>query len=163
MGKWSNWLGGVAAAALAVASLLTLAACGGSSSSASPSAVPTPSPAPSPTPAPAPAPAFSTVDLREGTGATAFAGRNVIVTYTGWLYDPTKTDSKGTQFDSGAFAFTVGSGVISGFSQGVIGMQVGGLRRVVIPPNLGYGAAGSPPAIPGNSTLIFEIELLSLQ
>jgi FKBP-type peptidyl-prolyl cis-trans isomerase len=72
-------------------------------------------------------------------------------------------DNKGTQFDSGAFAFTVGSGVISGFSQGVIGMQVGGLRRVVIPPNLGYGAAGSPPAIPGNSTLIFEIELLSLQ
>ena len=92
--------------ALAVASLLTLAACGGSSSSASPSAVPTPSPAPSPTPAPAPAPAFSTVDLREGTGATAFAGRNVIVTYTGWLYDPTKTDSKGTQFDSGTFLNT---------------------------------------------------------
>ena len=57
----------------------------------------------------------------------------------------------------------MGSGVISGFSQGVIGMQVGGVRRVVIPPNLGYGAAGSPPAIPGNATLIFEIELLSLQ
>lgn len=106
---------------------------------------------------------FSTTDIRTGTGPAAATGRLVGVRYTGWLYSATGVDNKGTQFDSGAFAFTVGSGVISGFSQGVIGMQVGGLRRVVIPPNLGYGAAGSPPAIPGNSTLIFEIELLSLQ
>jgi FKBP-type peptidyl-prolyl cis-trans isomerase len=53
--------------------------------------------------------------------------------------------------------------VIQGFSQGTIGMRVGGLRRVVVPPNLGYGSAGMPPDIPGNSTLIFEIELLSVQ
>ena len=106
---------------------------------------------------------FSTTDLRSGSGPAAATGRLVAVRYTGWLYNASATDNKGTQFDSGSFAFTVGSGVISGFSQGVIGMQVGGVRRVVIPPNLGYGAAGSPPAIPGNATLIFEIELLSLQ
>jgi FKBP-type peptidyl-prolyl cis-trans isomerase len=53
--------------------------------------------------------------------------------------------------------------VIPGFSQGTTGMKVGGLRRVVVPPNLGYGAAGSPPDIPGNATLIFEIELIAVQ
>lgn len=136
------WLGVVMVCALAVSG------CSGSNSS--------------PT-APSANVPFSTTDIRTGTGPAAATGRLVGVRYTGWLYSATGVDNKGTQFDSGAFAFTVGSGVISGFSQGVIGMQVGGLRRVVIPPNLGYGAAGSPPAIPGNSTLIFEIELLSLQ
>jgi FKBP-type peptidyl-prolyl cis-trans isomerase FkpA len=106
---------------------------------------------------------FSTVDLRVGTGPEAVVGRGAAVNYAGWLYNSAGTDNKGSQFDSGTFSFTVGQGVIPGFSQGVQGMRVGGLRRVIIPPNLGYGAAGSPPRIPGNATLIFEIELLAVQ
>ena len=84
------------------------------------------------------------------------------VRYTGWLYSTTASENKGTQFDSGTFPFTVGSGVIQGFSMGVTGMQVGGIRRVVIPPSLGYGGQANG-SIPANSTLLFEIELLSVQ
>src|SRR6185503_15254705 len=106
---------------------------------------------------------FSTTDLRLGTGAEATVGRTVNVNYTLWLWDSLGTDNKGSRLAAGNFPFVVGQGVIQGFSQGTIGMRVGGLRRVVVPPNLGYGAAGSPPDIPGNATLIFEIELLSVQ
>jgi FKBP-type peptidyl-prolyl cis-trans isomerase FkpA len=102
---------------------------------------------------------YSATDLVVGTGTVATLGRSVTVSYTGWLYSTTAVENKGTQFDSGSFSFTLGSGVIAGFSQGVNGMRVGGRRRVVIPPELGYGAQGSPPAIPGNATLIFEITL----
>ena len=107
---------------------------------------------------------FSTVDVRVGTGAEANTGRTVSVNYAGYLYSATATDNKGTAFDSGPFTLTIGvSNVIQGFSQGLIGMRVGGLRRVIIPPSLGYGAAGSPPRIPGNATLVFDIELLAVQ
>lgn len=110
---------------------------------------------------------FATADLRVGVGTEAAAGRVVSVNYTGWLYNPAGVDNKGTQFDTSIgrtpFSFTVGTGVIPGFSQGLVGMKVGGLRRVTIPPALGYGAQGSPPTIPANATLIFEIELLSVQ
>jgi len=106
---------------------------------------------------------FSTTDIRVGTGAEATTGRNVTVAYVGWLYATSAAENKGTQFDAGAFSFTVGTGVIAGFSRGVTGMRVGGQRRVVIPPDLGYGSAGSPPTIPGNATLIFDIELRSVQ
>ena len=102
---------------------------------------------------------FSTTDLVVGTGTTATVGRSATVSYTGWLYSTTAADNKGAQFDSGSFSFTLGTGVIPGFTQGVNGMRVGGTRRVVIPPELGYGSAGSPPRIPGNATLIFEITL----
>jgi FKBP-type peptidyl-prolyl cis-trans isomerase FkpA len=97
------------------------------------------------------------------TGATATQGRTVTVSYTGWLYDPTKPESKGTQFDTSAnFVFQLGAGrVIPGWDQGVVGMKVGGQRRLVIPPNLGYGSqmVGS---IPPNSTLVFDIMLLNV-
>lgn len=106
---------------------------------------------------------FATTDIRVGTGAEATTGRNVTVAYAGWLYSTSAPENKGTQFDSGTFSFTVGTGVIAGFSRGVTGMRVGGQRRVVIPPDLGYGSAGSPPTIPGNATLIFDIELRSVQ
>ena len=106
---------------------------------------------------------FSTVDGRVGTGAEANTGRVVSVNYAGYLYSATAAENKGTRFESGSFTFTVGVGVIPGFSQGVIGMRVGGLRRVIIPPSLGYGSAGSPPTIPGNATLVFDIELLAVQ
>jgi FKBP-type peptidyl-prolyl cis-trans isomerase FkpA len=111
--------------------------------------------------------AFSTTDLTVGTGTTATAGRLVSVNYTGWLYDASKAENKGTQFDSstgrGPFSFVLGAGqVIAGWDQGVVGMKVGGKRRLVIPPSLGYGAAGVGP-IPGNSTLVFDVELLAVQ
>jgi len=126
---------------------LAVSACGGDSgTSPSPGSVP-----------------FSTTELRAGSGATATAGRSVSVRYAGWLYSTSATDNKGTQFDAGTFSFVVGAGVITGFSQGVTGMQVGGIRRVVIPPNLGYGSQGSGATIPPNATLIFEIELLAVQ
>lgn len=120
----------------------------------------------SPTAPPAPLDVpFSTTDLTVGTGTEAVAGKTVRVFYTGWVYSTTATDNKGTQFDTNTttgLSFTIGApGVITGFGQGVTGMKVGGKRRVVIPPNLGYGAAGSG-AIPGNAHIIFEIELLSV-
>jgi FKBP-type peptidyl-prolyl cis-trans isomerase FkpA len=109
---------------------------------------------------------FSQVDLRAGTGADAVAGKTVTVNYTGWLYDPAKTDQKGAQFDTsavrGPYAFVLGAGsVIKGWDQGVAGMKVGGLRRLVIPPALGYGGTANGP-IPPNSTLVFDVELLDV-
>ncbi len=113
---------------------------------------------------------FSQTDLRGGTGATATAGRLLTVNYTGWLYDPAQPESKGRQFDSSLnpgrtpFQFTLGAGgVIRGWDQGVVGMRVGGLRRLVIPPELGYGSAGSGSTIPSNASLVFDIELLAVQ
>ncbi len=89
-------------------------------------------------------------------------GDTLSVNYTGWLYDPNAAENKGTQFDSGDFSFTLGAGqVIAGWDQGVLGMRVGGRRRMVIPPALGYGSSGQGP-IPGDATLLFEVELLSI-
>lgn len=107
-------------------------------------------------------------DPRIGTGALAERGRVVTVNYTGWLYDGAAVENKGRQFDSsagrGPFTVAVGAGqVIAGWDQGLVGMRVGGLRRLVVPPSLGYGSQGSPPVIPGNATLVFDIELLSVQ
>ena len=110
---------------------------------------------------------FSQTDLAVGEGAEAASGSLVTVTYTGWLYNAAQPDQKGTQFDSSAgltpFSFTVGNGsVIAGWDQGIVGMKVGGLRRLVIPSSLGYGETRSGP-IPPFSTLVFEITLLDVQ
>jgi len=103
-------------------------------------------------------------DLRVGCGALASRGKNVAVEYTGWL------QQAGQKFDSSRgpgrqpFVFPVGLGqVIPGFDQGVLGMHVGGKRRLVIPPALGYGASGFPPVIPPNATLVFDVELIAVQ
>jgi peptidylprolyl isomerase len=101
-------------------------------------------------------------DIKAGTGAHPKTGDKVTVQYTGWL------QSNGQMFDSSRlpdrtpFQFTIGQGVIQGWSEGVPTMQVGGKRRFVIPPSLGYGAQGAPPTIPANATLVFDIELLSI-
>lgn len=111
--------------------------------------------------------AFAQTDLRAGTGTLAETGHLLTVNYTGWFYNGAATDHKGAEFDSstgrGPFTFTLGGGeVVKGWEQGIAGMRVGGLRRLVIPPSLAYGAARYGP-IPPNATLLFEIELLDVQ
>jgi FKBP-type peptidyl-prolyl cis-trans isomerase len=115
--------------------------------------------------APSSSAVYSQTDLRVGTGATAQAGGLVLVHYTGWFYDASQPNQKGLTFDSSAggagFQFTLGIGsVIAGWDQGLVGMMEGGLRRLVIPPSLAYGSSRYGP-IPPNSTLVFEVELLT--
>src|SRR4051812_44977980 len=137
---------------LMVAALLTLVAGCGSSAPTSASSTP----------------GYTQTDVRVGTGAEVVSGNLLTVVYTGWLYDPTKVDGKGLQFQTSrgqdpAFAFTIGAGqVIPGWDQGLIGMKAFGLRRLVLPPSLAYGSGRNGP-IPPNSTLVFDIELLSVQ
>jgi FKBP-type peptidyl-prolyl cis-trans isomerase FkpA len=109
---------------------------------------------------------FSQTDLVVGTGRQAANGNNVTVNYTGWLYNPSAAENKGTQFDTSIgktpFSFRLGTGnVIQGWHQGVVGMAVGGKRRLVIPPSLAYGSAGNGP-IPPNATIVFDIEVLNV-
>ena len=100
-------------------------------------------------------------DLKVGEGAAAKSGDRVEVHYTGWLENGTKFDSS---VDRGRpFGFPVGAGrVIQGWDQGVAGMKVGGKRKLIIPPALGYGERGAGGVIPPNATLIFEVELLKV-
>ncbi len=105
-------------------------------------------------------------DITIGEGPIAEAGNYVSVHYTGWLQN--KDGSKGTQFDSSkdrneAFEFPLGAGhVIKGWDEGVQGMKVGGVRSLIIPSALGYGARGAGGVIPPNATLIFDVELLGV-
>lgn len=102
------------------------------------------------------------IDHEVGTGAEATNGKRVSVHYTGTLTNGSKFDSSLDRGDP--FQFVLGGGqVIKGWDQGVLGMKVGGKRRLTIPPDLGYGARGYPPVIPANSTLVFEIELLGVR
>ena len=109
------------------------------------------------------------VDVKEGTGAEATAGKTVVVHYTGWLYDEAAANKQGQKFDSSRdrgrpFDFSLGGGrVIPGWEQGVSGMKVGGQRTLIIPPDLAYGAAGAGNAIPPNATLVFDVELLEVK
>ena len=105
-------------------------------------------------------------DTVTGDGATASAGQNVSVHYTGWLHDPAQADGRGRKFDSSKdrgqpFRFALGAGqVIGGWDEGVQGMKIGGTRVLVIPANLGYGARGAGGVIPPNATLVFEVDFL---
>ncbi|WP_310446788.1 FKBP-type peptidyl-prolyl cis-trans isomerase [Thiobacillus sp.] len=101
-------------------------------------------------------------DLVVGTGDTATAGQTVVVHYTGWLTNGTKFDSSLDRNDP--FDFKLGMGrVIAGWDQGVAGMQVGGKRKLTIPPQLGYGERGAGGVIPPNATLVFDVELLAVR
>jgi FKBP-type peptidyl-prolyl cis-trans isomerase len=102
-------------------------------------------------------------DIRVGNGEVAKEGSHVRVHYTGWLTNGKKFDSS---VDAGKpFDFTIGNGeVIKGWEEGVAGMRVGGKRQLRIPPDLGYGAEGTPGGpIPPNATLIFDVQLLGVQ
>jgi FKBP-type peptidyl-prolyl cis-trans isomerase FkpA len=133
--------------------LLALVSCGGAEA-------PLTSPPPS---------AFSHTDLSLGTGPEAKKGATLTVHYSGWLYDATRPDNKGKQFDASVggepLTFTLGAGdVIRGWDQGFEGMRVGGKRRLIIPPDLGYGPLGTPDGtIPGNAGLVFDMELLDVR
>jgi FKBP-type peptidyl-prolyl cis-trans isomerase FkpA len=101
-------------------------------------------------------------ELVVGSGAAAAAGQHVTVHYTGWLTNGTKFDSSKDRNDP--FDFPLGAGhVIRGWDEGVQGMQVGGKRKLTIPPALGYGARGAGGVIPPNATLVFEVELLGVK
>jgi FKBP-type peptidyl-prolyl cis-trans isomerase FkpA len=108
---------------------------------------------------------FSHLDIRVGTGDEAVSGLLLTVKYTGWFYDGSVADHRGVQFatslESGPAEFVLGTGgVIEGWEQGIPGMKVGGLRRLVIPPSLAYGQSRYS-AIPPNVTLVFDVELVS--
>jgi FKBP-type peptidyl-prolyl cis-trans isomerase len=132
--------------------LFLLAACGGGSSPTTPTVPPQP---------------FTITDLRIGTGAEAVNGKVLTVNYAGWLYSTSAAENKGTLFGTTVggtpFSFTLGAGgVIRGWDQGLVGIKVGGVRRLVIPPELAYGATGNS-TIPPNANLVFEVELLGVQ
>jgi FKBP-type peptidyl-prolyl cis-trans isomerase FkpA len=109
------------------------------------------------------------IDEKAGTGATATAGSDVTVHYTGWLYDEKAKEMRGEKFDSSVdrgepFTFLLGAGqVIRGWDDGVAGMRVGGKRRLLIPSDYGYGRDGAGGVIPPNASLVFEVELLAVK
>jgi FKBP-type peptidyl-prolyl cis-trans isomerase FkpA len=138
-----------------LACALALTACGGGNNNDTAPTIPA-------------QPAFQAIDTVVGTGIEAIAGDQLTVHYTGWLYDSSKSDKKGTQFDTSRdktpFTFTLGKGtVIGGWEKGLVGMKAGGKRTLIIPQDLAYGQAGSGTAIPAYSPLIFEVELISIK
>ena len=148
------------AAACAAILSFSLSACGGGGGDGG-----------APAPAVASPDALKITDTTLGSGALAGAGARVQVNYTGWLYSAGAADFKGTKFDateSGKpFAFVVGAvgtgeAAISGFSQGVQGMKVGGKRTILIPSVLAYGIQGVPGRIPANSGVVFDVELVKV-
>jgi len=112
---------------------------------------------------------YDQTDLVVGTGAEAVNGAFVTVDYAGWIYQEGAPESKGRLFETSVnrpqpFSFRLGTRqVIQGWDIGVPGMRVGGIRRLILPPDLAYGSAGSGSSIPPNATLIFEVELLAVQ
>jgi FKBP-type peptidyl-prolyl cis-trans isomerase FkpA len=129
-----------------------LAACGGDGGSSN---------------APTPTAPFSQTDLRTGSGREAVNGSRITVNYSGWFYDPSQAEQKGRLFDTSMgrqpYTLTLGAGqVIQGWDRGLVGMKAGGVRRLVIPPELAYGASGYGQ-IPPNATLVFEVELLDVE
>jgi peptidylprolyl isomerase len=114
----------------------------------------------------APITSLQITDIKVGTGLTPKPGQVCIVHYTGWIYE---NGAKGKKFDSSVdrkkpFSFVLGEQkVIEGWERGVSTMKAGGKRTLIVPPTLGYGAAGNGAAIPPNATLIFEVELLDVK
>lgn len=112
--------------------------------------------------------AIVSIDRLAGEGPAVAAGEPILVHYTGYLWDATKPDNKGTKFDSSEnrpapFGFIVGAGrVIKGWDEGLVGMKVGGQRTLIIPPDKAYGEKGAGALIPPNATLVFDVELMGI-
>jgi FKBP-type peptidyl-prolyl cis-trans isomerase FkpA len=140
-----------------LAAALLLTACGNSPDHPAPAATS------------GPTSSLDTVDLKPGDGAVLASGQTAVVQYTGWLYESSAPDKKGKEFDSSTgkepFRFKVGAGeVIRGWDQGVVGMKVGGQRRLVIPADLAYGSEGAGGGvIPPGATLVFDVELVAIE
>jgi len=152
---------------LGIGLTVPLVACGGGGEEASPTPTPSATQVQGGPPAVSGEPTVTAtglqfIDIKVGTGASPQTGQTVEVHYTGWLADGTKFDSSR---DRGLpFSFAIGTGqVIPGWDEGVASMKVGGQRRLIIPPELGYGAQGYPGVIPANAQLIFDVELLSIK
>jgi FKBP-type peptidyl-prolyl cis-trans isomerase len=155
---------------LALGAVLAALSCGGDNAADAPDAAPSEALAPAPDFAPELELAAMTetasglryLDLVPGEGGEATAGQTVTVHYTGWLLDGPKFDSSRDRNEP--FVFPLGqSRVIRGWDEGVAGMRVGGQRRLVIPPELGYGDAGAGSLIPPGATLVFDVELLGVR
>ena len=154
---------------------LSAAACTPKDKPAEEPAAAAPAPQASTTPAVTPTPSGSEampmqkIDLQPGNGAEIKSGQTALVHYTGWLYETAAPENKGKKFDSSVdrnepFEFPVGAGmVIKGWDEGVVGMKVGGKRRLVIPPEMGYGARGAGGVIPPGATLVFDVELVEIR
>jgi FKBP-type peptidyl-prolyl cis-trans isomerase FkpA len=112
---------------------------------------------------------MQSLEIKPGTGEAITAGKIAVVQYTGWLYESAAKDNKGKQFDSSLtqgqpFRFPLGAGqVIKGWDQGVLGMKVGESRRLIIPADLAYGDSGAGGVIPPGATLVFDIDLISIE
>ncbi|MBN1699907.1 MAG: FKBP-type peptidyl-prolyl cis-trans isomerase [Spirochaetales bacterium] len=117
---------------------------------------------PSPTMPPTSVKMLKVEDLVVGTGDEARNGNTLVLNFTGWLEDGTQFDSS---YDYGEpIEFVLGKGqVIAGWEQGLLGMKVGGKRKLTIPPDLAYGADGHRNYIPPNAALIFEVELIAVR
>lgn len=102
-------------------------------------------------------------DLEEGRGLAARPGHVVVVHYTGWLPNGDEIDSTRDAGEARSFQLGARRDIIAGWEEGVTGMRIGGKRRLVIPPQLAYGARGVPGAIPPNATLVYEFELLEIR
>ncbi len=166
--KLSRWL----TAGLTLALAIALAGCGSKADQPSTTTTPTDQSATqpqqtTPTETQTPTPTADVTELKiedlvVGKGVAAKTGDVVTVHYTGWLTDGTKFDSsvdRGQPLDP----FTLGAGsVIPGWDQGLVGMKVGGKRKLTIPPSMGYGEQGYPPVIPPNATLVFDVEMLKI-
>jgi FKBP-type peptidyl-prolyl cis-trans isomerase FkpA len=140
-----------------IAACFTLSACGNDSSTPHAAAA-------------SPVSSLEIVDLKPGEGAAIAAGDRAVVQYTGWLYEASAPEKKGKEFDSSAhnggqpFRFKVGAGeVIKGLDQGVVGMKIGGRRRLTIPADLAYGDNGAGGVIPPGATLVFDVELQGIE
>jgi FKBP-type peptidyl-prolyl cis-trans isomerase FkpA len=120
-------------------------------------------------PTPSAVNSLQVVELQPGAGASVAAGQQAVVQYTGWLYEAAAPDKKGKQFDSSRstgqpFRFVVGAGqVIKGWDQGVLGMKAGSRRRLTIPADLAYGDQGAGGVIPPGATLVFDVDLVSIE